>query len=117
MAASWPAGNSQQVLGHIIYQGATNVGSMTTEKPVVAVVGATGHTDRFVVAELLCREMTPVAIARNPAALAAFPHFEVVRGQATVDDAASLDRPLRGVQPSSTVRSLLIVHPAGKRRS
>jgi short subunit dehydrogenase-like uncharacterized protein len=72
--------------------------SMTTAKPVVAVVGATGHTGRFVVAELLRREMTAVAIARNPAALAAFPHFEVVRRQATVDHAASLDRALRRVQ-------------------
>ena len=69
-----------------------------TAKPVVAVVGATGHTGRFVVAELLRREMTPIAIARDPAALAAFPHFEVVRRHATVDDAASFDQALRGVQ-------------------
>jgi len=50
---------------------------MTPAIPVVAVVGATGHTGRFVVAELLRREMTPVAVARNPAALAAFPHLGV----------------------------------------
>ena len=43
---------------------------MTTAKPVVAVVGATGHTGRFVVAELLRREMTPIAIARDPACVA-----------------------------------------------
>jgi hypothetical protein len=69
-----------------------------TTKPVVGVFGATGHTGRFVVDELLRREITPIAIARNPEALAAFPHFDVVRRQATVDDAASLDRALRGVQ-------------------
>ena len=28
-------------------------------KPVVAVFGGTGHTGRFVIAELLRREMTP----------------------------------------------------------
>ena len=43
---------------------------LTTAKPVVAVVGATGHTGRFVVAELLRREMTPIAIARDPACVA-----------------------------------------------
>ena len=42
---------------------------LTTAKPVVAVVGATGHTGRFV-AELLRREMTPIAIARDPACVA-----------------------------------------------
>src|SRR3984893_2075820 len=82
-----------------------NMERMTTAKPVVAVVGATGHTGRFVVAELLRREMTPIAVARDPAALAPFPHFEVVRRHATVDDAASFDQALRGVQA-------VITHPA-----
>ena len=36
-----------------------------TNKPVVVVFGATGHTGRFVIAELLRREMTPIAIARD----------------------------------------------------
>jgi short subunit dehydrogenase-like uncharacterized protein len=69
-------------------------------KSVVAVFGATGHTARFVIAELLRREMTPIAIARGGAALAAanFPEREVVRRQATVDDGASLDRALQGAQ-------------------
>src|SRR5215831_17360796 len=73
---------------------------MGTTKPVVAVFGATGHTGRFVIAELLRREMTPIAIARNAAALSAanFPESEVFRRQATVDDAPSLDRALHGAQ-------------------
>ena len=36
----------------------------------MAVVGATGHTGRFVLAELLRREMTPIAIAGDPACIA-----------------------------------------------
>ena len=43
---------------------------MSTTKPVVAVFGATGHTGRFVIAELLRSEMTPIAIARDPACVA-----------------------------------------------
>ena len=38
--------------------------------PVVAVVGATGHTAHFVINELLRRKMSPVAIARNSETLA-----------------------------------------------
>jgi short subunit dehydrogenase-like uncharacterized protein len=72
--------------------------AMRTAKPVVAVFGATGHTGRFVIAELLRREMKAIAIARDPAALAAIPQLEVVRRHATVDDAASLDRALHGAQ-------------------
>jgi short subunit dehydrogenase-like uncharacterized protein len=73
---------------------------MRTTKPVVAVFGATGHTGRFVIAELLRRKTTPIAIARDAAALSAanFPELEVLRRQATVDDAASLDRALQGAQ-------------------
>jgi short subunit dehydrogenase-like uncharacterized protein len=65
----------------------------------VAVIGATGYTGRFVVADLLRRGITPIAIARNAAALDAA-HFDthVVRRQATVDEAASLDRALQGAQ-------------------
>jgi NAD(P)-dependent dehydrogenase (short-subunit alcohol dehydrogenase family) len=72
--------------------------SVPTTKPVVAVFGATGHTGRFVVAELLRRGMAPIAIARDPAALAAIPQFEVMRRQASVDDPTSLAGALRGAQ-------------------
>jgi short subunit dehydrogenase-like uncharacterized protein len=34
-----------------------------TAKPAAAVFGATGYTGRFVAAELLHREMTPIAVA------------------------------------------------------
>ena len=72
---------------------------MDTNKPAVAVIGATGYTGRFVVADLLRRGITPIAIARNAAALEAA-HFDtkVVRRQATVDEPASLDRALQGAQ-------------------
>ncbi len=68
-------------------------------KPTVAILGATGYTGRFVVADLLRREITPIAIARNAAALEAA-NFDkkVIRRQATVDDAESLDRALQGAQ-------------------
>jgi NAD(P)-dependent dehydrogenase (short-subunit alcohol dehydrogenase family) len=70
-----------------------------TNKSVVAVFGATGYTGRFVVAELLRRGMAPIAIARDIKALSAavFPE-DVVRRQATVDDAESLDHALKGAQ-------------------
>lgn len=71
---------------------------ISTTKPVVAVFGAAGHTGRFVVAELLRREITPVAIARDPLALTALPQPDIVCRHATVDDATSLDRALRGVR-------------------
>jgi hypothetical protein len=66
-------------------------------RPVVAVVGATGHTAHFVINELLRRKMLPVAIARNAEALAMaiFPG-EVIRRHACLDDAESLDSALRG---------------------
>src|SRR5580700_4531223 len=67
-------------------------------KPIVAVFGATGYTGRFVLRELLRRDITPVAIARTPAALASaeFPESEVERRRATIDDPGSLDEALRG---------------------
>jgi Saccharopine dehydrogenase NADP binding domain len=72
---------------------------MVPTKPVVAVFGATGYTGRFVITELLRREMTPIAIARNAAALEAA-NFgnKVIRRQVTVDDAELLDRALQGAQ-------------------
>ena len=72
----------------------------STTKPVVAVFGGTGHTGRFVIAELLRRGMTPIAVARSAEALAAanFSKSEVICRQATVDDAASLDQAFHGAQ-------------------
>lgn len=69
-------------------------------KPTVAVYGATGYTGRFVVAELLRRGMTPIAVARNAKALSAanYPENEVFCRQAIVEDPASLDRALHGAQ-------------------
>lgn len=65
----------------------------------VAVFGATGHTGRFVVAELLRRGLTPVAIGRNGTALAAlaFADAGVATRTANIDDPASLDRAFDGV--------------------
>ena len=40
-------------------------------KPTVAVYGATGHRGRFVIAELLRRGITPIAIGRNAESLSA----------------------------------------------
>jgi len=67
------------------------------DKRVVAVFGATGHTGRFVVAELSQRGMKPVAIARDAEALKAadFSSPEVIRRPATINDTASLDNSLR----------------------
>ena len=79
------------------------------DMPAVAVFGATGHTGRFVVAELLRRGIRPIAIARDPAALAArnFPESKVDRRHATVDRrfSQSVRRNTGGFQvPSSAAR-------------
>jgi short subunit dehydrogenase-like uncharacterized protein len=63
----------------------------------VAVYGATGHTGRFVVAELLRRGHAPVALGRNESALdAAVAAFDgtVERRVAALDSPDSLDRAL-----------------------
>lgn len=72
-------------------------------RPAVAVFGAAGHTGRFAVRELLCRGMAPIAIARDPVALAGanFPEGErpehrVLCRQASVEDVRSLDQALDG---------------------
>ncbi|WP_052423133.1 saccharopine dehydrogenase family protein [Nonomuraea candida] len=64
----------------------------------VAVYGATGHTGRFVVAELLRRGFTPIVSGRDAARLEALAKEwgEVVVRPATVDDPAALDRALEG---------------------
>ena len=69
----------------------------STAKPVVAVFGGTGHTGRFVIAELLRRGMTPIAVARSAEALAAahFSTSEVICRQAAVDDARHPDDEVR----------------------
>jgi short subunit dehydrogenase-like uncharacterized protein len=69
-------------------------------KKIVAVFGGTGYTGRFVVRELLRREIRPVAIARHPAAFAAagFADSEVECRQATVDDPVALDQALYEAQ-------------------
>jgi short subunit dehydrogenase-like uncharacterized protein len=65
----------------------------------VAVFGAAGHTGRFIIAELLRRGFSPVAIGRDARKLAAagFP-TGVANRTGSVDDAASLDRSLVDVE-------------------
>jgi NAD(P)-dependent dehydrogenase (short-subunit alcohol dehydrogenase family) len=69
-------------------------------QPAVAIFGAAGHTGRFVVAELLRRGIASIAIARDPAALAAanFPKHKVLHRQASVEDMQALDRALDGAR-------------------
>jgi short subunit dehydrogenase-like uncharacterized protein len=64
----------------------------------VAVFGASGHTGRFVVAELLRRGLTPVAIGRDATRLAGsgFQNQTVETRVATIEDSASLDQALAG---------------------
>ncbi|MFD5918942.1 saccharopine dehydrogenase family protein [Kitasatospora sp. NPDC058201] len=64
----------------------------------VVVYGATGHTGRFVVAELRRRGLTTVASGRDAARLEelAAEWGDVAVRPATVDDAGSLDRALAG---------------------
>ncbi|MFC0623621.1 saccharopine dehydrogenase family protein [Kribbella deserti] len=64
----------------------------------VVVYGATGHTGRFVVAELLERGLTPVLSGRNAAQLEALAaeYGDLAVRAATMDDPASLDRALAG---------------------
>jgi short subunit dehydrogenase-like uncharacterized protein len=64
----------------------------------VAVFGATGHTGRFVVSELLTRGMAPIAVARDGAKLAelALAAPGVTVREAAIEDAASLDRAFAG---------------------
>ncbi len=64
----------------------------------IAVFGASGHTGRFVVAELLRRDFAPVAIGRNSAKLAeaGFREIDIPIRTAFIDDPSSLDRSLAG---------------------
>lgn len=65
----------------------------------VAVFGAAGHTGRFVVAELLRRGFTPVAVGRDAGRLteAGFAQRSVETRVATAANPASLDRALADV--------------------
>jgi len=58
----------------------------------VAVYGATGHTGKFVVAELRRRKMPVIAVGRDPSRLPT----DVPGRTATVDDPAALDRVFAG---------------------
>ena len=66
--------------------------------PAVAVYGASGHTGRFVVKELVRRGFAPIAIARNEAKLAADASLAdgLVRRVAAIEDQESLARALVG---------------------
>jgi len=66
--------------------------------PPIAVVGATGHTGRFVVAELVARGSAPILIGRDAAKLAelAERHAGTATRVAAMDDPASLDAALVG---------------------
>lgn len=68
------------------------------QERAVAVFGAAGHTGRFVVAELLRRGITPIAVARNVAKLAelGFEDRGIQLRSASAEDPASLDRAFMG---------------------
>lgn len=69
----------------------------TVTGATVAVFGAAGHTGRFVVAELVRRGFTPVAIGRDRARLAGAGFQQSVETRvATTADPVSLDRALAG---------------------
>ena len=65
----------------------------------VAVFGATGHTGRFVIEELLRRGLVPVAVGRDEAKLAAsgFHQRAIACKRASFDDPASVEHALSGV--------------------
>jgi len=64
----------------------------------IAVFGASGHTGRFVIAELLRRGFAPIAIGRDSAKMTelGFQERGVTIRTAALDDPASLDRALVG---------------------
>ena len=70
------------------------MGGVDQKGHCIAVFGAAGHTGRFVIAELLRRGLTPIAIGRDAPKLA-----ELAVGDsrlASVEDPASLDRAFEG---------------------
>ncbi len=76
----------------------TNQSEISGDRRTIAVFGASGHTGRFVIAELLRRGFTPVAIGRASAKMAdaGFHDRNVEIRTASIDDPASLDRSLAG---------------------
>src|SRR3984957_3675984 len=64
----------------------------------IAVFGASGHTGRFVVAQLFRRGFAPLAIGRDSAKMteSGFQQSGVPIRTASIDDPASLDRALAG---------------------
>ncbi len=64
----------------------------------IAVFGASGHTGRFMVAQLLRRGFAPLALGRDSVKLieSGFPESGVPIRTACIDDPASLDRSLAG---------------------
>ncbi len=64
----------------------------------IAVFGASGHTGRFIVAQLLRRGFAPLAIGRDSAKMAesGLQESGVQIRTASIDDPASLDRSLAG---------------------
>jgi hypothetical protein len=70
----------------------------TKASQAVAVLGANGHTGRFVVSELLRRGLKPIAIGRNAERLAAagFTERGIECREAAVKDHEALDRALTG---------------------
>ncbi len=84
--------------GMITVMGDERAREDSSQGPVVAVLGATGHTGRFVVAELRERGYRPLLLGRSGDRLAAMvqdrPDLEA--RQASVDDPGSLDRALAG---------------------
>ena len=69
-----------------------------TPSEAVTVLGANGHTGRFVVAELLRRGLKPIAIGRSAERLAeaGFAERGVECREAAIEDDAALDRALAG---------------------
>src|SRR5215218_7938177 len=64
----------------------------------IAVYGATGHTGRFVIAELLRRGFAAVAVARDDRRLAVsgFREQGIATRAATIDEPAALDSAFAG---------------------
>ena len=67
---------------------------ITEKSRTVAVFGASGHTGRFVIAELLRRGLAPLAVARDSGKLEALGLKDRggLTARATIDDPVSLDR-------------------------
>ena len=71
---------------------------MSGHRRTIAVFGASGHTGRFMVAQLLRRGFAPLAIGRDISKLteSGFQESDVPIRTAFIDDPASLDRSLAG---------------------